>query len=209
VYDYLKDLIVSGRLLPGAQILEDDVTLELEVSRTPVREALQRLEFEGLVDVRAHKGTFVSLLDDESLREIFEFREAIEGQAAYLATLRIDPQARASLEELISMFQEAVERADPKRFHGADTKLHRTLVTACGNRRIQRTIEILESQIARTRFLSIIALSRMERSSSEHEAIARAVIRGDARGAEETMRNHIRSVYQNLVENLGRIVPSV
>src|SRR5262245_63311364 len=89
VYEHLKNLIVSGRLLPGAQIVEENITLQLEVSRTPIREALQRLEFEGLVDVRAHKGSFVSLLDDESLREIFEFREVIDGQAASLATLRI------------------------------------------------------------------------------------------------------------------------
>jgi DNA-binding GntR family transcriptional regulator len=156
------------------------------------------------VDVRAHKGTFVSLIDGESLREIFEFREAIEGQAARLAVSRMDEPTRASLQQLLRAFQEAVAAADPKRFYEADTRLHRTLVIACGNRRIQRTIEILESQIARTRFLSIIALNRMERSSSEHEAIVRAVVRGDAREAEETMRNHIRAVYQNLAENLSR-----
>lgn len=200
-------MVVAGRLLPGAQIVEEHILRELGVSRTPVREALQRLEFEGLVEVRAHKGTFVSLLDDESLREIFEFREAIEGQAARLATQRIDDQTRLSLNELLERFRDGVERADPRAFHEADTRLHRTLVAACGNRRIQRTIEILESQIARTRFLSIIALTRMEKSSSEHEAIIKAVIERDAAEAEEAMRHHIRAVYQNLTENLPRIIP--
>jgi len=207
VYEHLKESVVAGRLLPGAQILEDDITRQLRVSRTPVREALQRLEFEGLVEVRPHKGTFVSLLDDESLREIFEFREAIEGQAARLATERMDEGARHSVRELLERFRDSVERADPRAFYEVDTRLHRTLVAACGNRRIQRTIEILESQIARTRFLSIIALTRMEKSSSEHEAIIKTVIEGDARGAEEAMRHHIRAVYQNLTENLRRIIP--
>lgn len=207
VYQHLKDSVVAGQLLPGAQIFEEQITRELRVSRTPVREALQRLEFEGLVEVRAHKGTFVSLIDDESLREIFEFREAIEGQVARLATERIVGETRRGLGELLERLRESVERADPRAFLEADTRLHRTLVAACGNRRLQRTMEILESQIARTRFLSIIALTRMEKSSSEHEAIIRAVIEGNAREAEETMRHHIRAVYLNLTENLSRIVP--
>jgi DNA-binding GntR family transcriptional regulator len=205
VYQYLKESIVAGHLLPGSQIFEERITQQLDVSRTPVREALQRLDFEGLVEVRAHKGTFVSLIDDESLREIFEYREAIEGQVARLATERMDEDARRELGELLERFRESVGRGDPRAFHDADTRLHRTLVAACGNRRLQRSMAILESQIARTRFLSIIALTRMEKSSSEHEAIVRAVMDRNPREAEETMRHHIRAVYLNLTENLGRI----
>jgi DNA-binding GntR family transcriptional regulator len=204
VYEHLKDLIVAGRLVPGEQILEDQVKQDLGVSRTPVREALQRLQFEGLVEVRPHKGTFVSRVDVESLREIFEFREAIEGQAAALAALRMSPEARAELQQLQDVFRQSVASGDPKSFHESDTRLHRAVVAACGNGRLQQAVSIIESLIARTRFLSIIALTRMEQSSSEHEAIIDAVVRGDPRAAEERMRNHIRAVYQNLTENLSR-----
>ena len=206
VYRHLKELVVKGHISPGGQIFEDQVTKELRVSRTPVREALQRLEFEGLVEVRPHKGTFVTQLNQQSLRDIFEFREAIEGQAARLATERMGEETRSSLEHLLELFGRSVALSDPKLFHEADTLLHRTLVRACGNRKIQQAIDILESQIARTRFLSIIALNRMEKSWHEHEAIIKAVMRRDAREAAEAMRSHIRAVYQNLTENLGRII---
>jgi DNA-binding GntR family transcriptional regulator len=140
VYQHLKEYIVAGRLLPGAQILVVDEGDERALVRSDLHQALKLQPLQRLAHGSAADPKLPRDLLLESLREIFEFREAIEGQVARLATERIDAEVRGNLGELLERFQESVQRADPRAFLEADTRLHRTLVAACGNRRMQRTV---------------------------------------------------------------------
>jgi len=186
---------------------------EFDVSRTVVREALSRLQTQGLVETYRGKGTFVLIAPSpgertavapqtsQSVRDVLEFRIAIETEAAALAALRRSPRQLDELHALIRTFAAARDR--PNRTLEADFAFHRSIAAATGNRHFVDTIDALgPTMIAMPRARIDVSPSDAEfqRVVDEHAMIARAIERGSAQDAAAAMRMHLRSSQTRLEE---------
>jgi len=197
VYHSLRVPIVDGEIPPGARITIDEVARRLGVSQTPVREALQRLEADGLVVYTPSRGyRTTAVLDLAALRAIFEFRLLVEPWAA--RTAAGDPLANptAALTEELDAFEEAASRRQDLRqdMLGHDTRIHDLILAAAGN-------EVVRQAFTQTHcHLHVFRRSPVDADGSftvrEHRAIADAIQAGDATAAEQAMAQHIRSSFQ-------------
>jgi DNA-binding GntR family transcriptional regulator len=201
VYQRIRADIVTLKLAPGQPLREGQIAAQQHVSRTPVREALRRLAYEGLVQIIANSGAVVAEVSLRDFLEITRVRELIEPYVAGAAVGAVEP---AQLEELAAEFRrlQGLSRGDAT-FHAlnaADSALHDALLVAAGNRRIQMIMETLNAMIDRFRYLS--AARVYDDSIEEHLAIIEAVQAGDRRAAEATMRRHLGHLKENILKML-------
>ncbi|MCL4459919.1 MAG: GntR family transcriptional regulator [Chloroflexi bacterium] len=199
-YEIIKEKIINCELKPGNPIVEGELAAALGVSRTPIREALQQLQDDGLVILAPHKGAYISDLDVDDVTEIFQIREALEGMVARLAAERITPDSLAELEKIVALLDEAIRENSVELAFKADNQFHALLLETAGNRRASRIIHKLNGQIHRLRFISASIPSRIPVSMQEHKDIAQAIKSRDAHLAEQLMKHHIRQTYNNVVQ---------
>lgn len=198
-YGLLRDAIVTGRMRPGQPLVESRLANDLGMSRTPIREAIKRLEQEGLVQIVPYKGATVTTLSLDDVREIFELRAALEGWAARQAAGRIRPAQVKTLEGLIRQMRQAEKRNAIREFFDLDTAFHRDITSVAGNRRIAGILDTLVGQTNRIRVLSMKMPGRISRSVAEHLGILEALRKKDGELAEREMRTHILNVEANVV----------
>lgn len=136
VADYLRKLILSGQLQPGQRILQEEFALKLRVSRTPLREALHKLQSEGLITLSAHRGASVTDFSEEALHEIYTVRIALEGYAASLAAQRITHEEIAALEEILDKMESNLKRENWARLLELNRKFHLTVYAAARQPRL-------------------------------------------------------------------------
>ncbi|WP_431285684.1 GntR family transcriptional regulator [Humitalea sp. 24SJ18S-53] len=191
-YGTLKAEITSLRLSPGTQLQEVALGQRLGMSRTPVREALQRLLGDGLVE-RFGRFWRVILLTETEIRELCELREALECMAVTLAVTR-DPACPAALEALTEAQVAAVARGDWDTFNMLDGAFHLRIAEAAGNTALLRQLETLHHRVCLVRGMEQRRPHWSERVPTEHRRIVDAMRRGDAEIAAAEMRYHIRSV---------------
>ena len=194
VYEEVREAIIGLRLKPGEPLREAAIAEQLGVSKTPVREALARLEREGLVETASFKGAVVSGYSDEDLREIYELRELLEGAAARIAAETIREGALEQLESLVSEGRRL--RGTPRSAELADLlgEFDRVIFDQVENRRIRGLIANLQAHLTRVGKLTEEIPGRVDASVDEHDRIVSAIRARDPDGAERAMRDHIRSV---------------
>ena len=212
-YQTIKSAIILQRWPVGAPLSEDQLAEELRVSRTPVREALQALAREEFVQVLPGRGTFVAGLSPDDLREIFEYREALETQTVRLATERAAAADLRELQEIAALSPDLSIGADEVRYAGGDYKaalarveeFHRTgrefhgcVARIAGNVRIQEALSNLLCLTIPARLQYALGFPPGRDPQAEHQQIAEAICTGDAEMAERLMRTHIRSTYESL-----------
>lgn len=202
VYRRLRRAIQRGELSPGARLIEERLAESLGVSRTPVREALYRLEREGLVVKIPHRGIVVREHDPQELREVLELRALLEGYAAYLATKRRDQELFDELEGILKASEEALERGDIDRLIGLNTEFHETLYRRCGNRRLFDLIKELRDQFHRFRVWVLRLPGMPNQSIRDHHRMIELMRRGEAEAVEELVRRHISKGKERLLEDL-------
>jgi DNA-binding GntR family transcriptional regulator len=195
-YDNLRDAIVRGELGPNARLVEADVSATFAMSRGAVRDALIRLEQEGLVVREPHRGARVRQVSDEEAVEILEARAVLEGLAARRAAERIDDDGRARLQTCFERHGELLDRGDLLGASDTNATLHATLLELSGHRTAQRLIGALSSQTVRYQYRTILIPGRPAASREEHAAIVAAVVAGDPDRAEAVMRNHLFNVVE-------------
>lgn len=196
-YDYLKEAILSNELKPGTPISEIAVAKELNISRTPLREAMRELEREGLIISYPDRGSFVSQVSPSDIDEIYELRSLIESWCLRQGIDRIDKNA---LNVVRSEFQVAYDSNDWQLFHEADRKLHGMIVDSAASPRIRSFMDILNAQSERVRRISARGISRSEKSLKEHTAIIDAIMAGDVEKAQQEIRKHLSSVGDTAIE---------
>jgi len=201
VYRVLKAAILKRRLAPGCKLDEVRLAEELGVSRTPVREAFQRLSSEGLIVLIPHRGAFVTQLTRRDLEELYEMREALEGQAARLAATRVNETRLARLEEIIAAYRTAVSADRRKSIVLLDSRFHEAVARASRNRRLMEAIHSLREQLRILRTTSVAIPGRPGRSLEEMSALMEAIRARDPDLAEERMRIHIRSVRDEVLNS--------
>jgi DNA-binding GntR family transcriptional regulator len=208
-YDYVKNQITGLKLKPGQTLTDSQVAAELNISRTPVREALRRLEQEGLLVNDSRRGWKIYSLSLDDIRQIFELKQLLEGLIVEQAAACQDPSLRAELQDAVTRMQHAAAAADYEAWRLADTALHRTLHLMSSNRRACVTVQSLDDQWFRLRAGYIALEGRMQRSAREHTEIVASLLAGDGAAASEKMRVHIETVYHDLVDTLRVVMPFV
>jgi DNA-binding GntR family transcriptional regulator len=189
VLEELRQRIIAGEWSPGERLYEDQIASELEVSRNPVREALQALAGEGFVELEPRRGARVATVPPERAHELFEVREALEGLVAALAARRRTDADIARLRQVTEEGQRAARSNDLSQLPALNTRFHDSLAEAAGNRMLSETIQRLRHLIEWIYFQRI--QNRAPQSWSEHSEIVDAVVAGDADAAERAARNHI------------------
>jgi GntR family transcriptional regulator, rspAB operon transcriptional repressor len=204
VYEELKSAIVDLRLAPGEPLREATLADRLGVSKTPIREALTRLEQEGLVETTSFKGAVVTRYSRQDLVEIYELRELLENAAVRAAAQSMAEQDLARLERIVSESRRLQAGKDQGGKHrgGQDrgelaaliTEFDAVLYDQVRNHRIQALIENMRAHLTRIGQLTAEIPGRIDASVDEHEKIVEAIAARDPALAEQCMREHIRSV---------------
>ncbi len=204
-YRDLRERILDNRMPCGEQFTEEELASMLKMSRTPVREAMLRLENEGLVEVRPRHGMRIKPVSVADMREIYEVLTALESMAAALAALRQDQgDYVARLREAIVEMDRALERDDRRGWAAADERFHTLLVEASGNSRIAELVQTIFDQSHRVRMLTLFLRPMPLISNRDHEAVVDAVAAHDAERARGIHYAHRQRSGQMLVDLLVR-----
>lgn len=207
-YRVLKDAIVSHQLSAGALVSEEDWARKLGMSRTPVREALNRLEQEKLVRRVPNHGVFVADLSLDDFLEICEVRALLEGNACRVAALRVSENDLAHFEEEFRQLASShPTEAEVRRANEVDHAFHMFILEAAGNRQVVSIIAHLNDMITRLRFA--LTPSRYEESLKEHQQILAALKARDGEAATAAMQSHMENVSRSLhrIRSPQRIAP--
>lgn len=200
VFEALREAIISGVLKPGERLMEVQLAEELGVSRTPVREAIRKLELEGFVVMIPRKGAYVSGISLKDVADVFEIRSALEGLAAGLAAERITEDELEELERLLVKKGEIIETGDLDRLVEIDTLFHETLYKASRNEKLVQMINNLREQIQRFRSTSLAYPGRMREALEEHKKIVEAISERNIQLAEKLAQEHIENAENSLLE---------
>jgi DNA-binding GntR family transcriptional regulator len=201
VYEVLKDRIVRNELRPGEYLNELAICRDLEVSKTPVREALQKLEHDRLVVIIPSKGSFVSSISVDRIRETFEIREILECAAARrAAALETRERFKTILEN-----HESYDIGNPAEIRQrllSGYQIHTLIIEAAQNSFLTDYYRTILSNIVQIRvfFLNRFGMKRLQETVQEHKRFLRAIVDGDPAGAEAAMREHLQRSHLNINE---------
>lgn len=199
-YDRLKDEIRTNRMPPGYQAPEPEIAFRLGMSRTPVREALIRLEAEGLVELIPRRGARVLPIKPEDMRQIYQILAALEPEAAAsVAARRPSAADLAPLEQATTDMEQALAAGDLDAWAEADDRFHMHLLDLNGNQRLRRIVEAVCDQVHRARVVTLRLRALPERSTREHREILEHIRRGDADATRITFRRHRETSAQELL----------
>ena len=185
--------ILDGRLLPGVRLDEQELSARFGVSRTPVREALKLLGATGLVDTRPHKGVVVATLTHERLDEMFEVMGEVEAACARLAALRMTDEERRALANLHANAAAQVG-GDPGDYDLINTAFHSAIYAGTHNAFLEETAQAMRMRVRPFRRAQFRVAGRLADSWAEHDAVVRAILRGDGETAYHAMRGHVSAV---------------
>jgi DNA-binding GntR family transcriptional regulator len=206
-YQRLKQRILDNEYAPGTQVLEQDLASDLGLSRTPVREALIRLQQEGLVEVVPRHGMRVLPLSPRDMREIYTVLTSLEPTAAeLLAARRPSAQEIAPLVDACTAMETALAVDDRLAWAKADETFHRVLVELCGNRRLASMVMTVWEQSHRARMFTLKLRPLPVESTREHRAALEAILAGDAMRARDIYRAHrerARDSLMAIIEQYG------
>jgi DNA-binding GntR family transcriptional regulator len=197
-YQRLRALILSGQLAPRQELRQEVLAGKLGVSRTPLREALNRLASEGLIELRPHRSALVAEFSLHDLEQDYEARRIVEPAAARIAATRRDPEALAALGAALHTEDEAGN--DIARRFEASRAFHRALVAAAGNRHLVRFVDELWGGRIAPYFYGrqALMLDRPSRDREEHAEIARLIAAGDPDGAARAVESHLLGALEKL-----------
>ncbi len=190
-YEELRDRLVTLQIKPGEPIDEDQLGRELEMGRTPIREAIKRLALENLVTVFPRRGTFASEINITDLAHITDVRQALEGQAAYRAAERITDAQQAELTRLLEELHESRGSDDLPALMALDTRVHRFIYRLSGNPFLEETLYRYFNLSLRIWYLVIDRLPHMFQRVHEHEPLLQAIAARDPELARDIVAGHV------------------
>jgi len=200
IQELLRQQIIYQQIKPGTRLVEEDIARELDVSRTPVREALAALVQRGLVESRPRRGMYVVKLNRVDISEIYEIREALEGLLAFQVASRIPENAIESLKQMHQSAEIAFKNGNLAHCIEVDTKLHDTILAYSSNHRLIQLLEDIHDQIMIFRIWESKRPERVELSLKEHSDIVEALAMREADLARSNMIKHIERVRRGLLE---------
>ncbi len=202
----VREAILTGRLAPGTRLRQAELAEQMGVSRTPLREALMKLEQEGLIARLPRGGLVVVELKFDEAVELYQIREMLDGLAASLAAGRTDEKALTVLEEHLKKMGKCVQKQNAHEWFIHHVAFHEAIMQASGNSRLFGLISNVRLSIQRFHPVLLTTPNRLENALREHLAIFRAIKSRDPRGAERLARLHIanaRDIVVRLSEKSG------
>jgi DNA-binding GntR family transcriptional regulator len=190
-YTELRDRIVSLQIAPGAPIDEDGLGAELDMGRTPVREAIKRLALENLVNVFPRRGTFASEINITDLAHISDVRMVLEGHAAYRAAERITDAQRAELEQLLAELRASRGSDNTGALMALDARVHRFVHRCAGNPYLEETLNRYFNLSLRIWHLVFDRLPHLFARVHEHDDVLHAIAAGESERARDVLTEHI------------------
>jgi DNA-binding GntR family transcriptional regulator len=199
VFKTLRQGILTGELKPGERLMEIHLANKLGVSRTPIREAIRKLELEGLVTMIPRRGAEVAQITEKSMRDVLEVRKVLDKLSVELACERITEEEKEKLGEAGQGFEQAVAAGDFANIAKADVVFHDIIVEASRNMRLIQMVNNLAEQMYRYRFEYIKDASRHQRIIEEHRQIYEGIISGDKEAAGAASGTHIDNQEQSII----------
>lgn len=199
-YEQIRQNILASTIPVGTALSEYQLAKEIGVSRTPVREALKRLEQEGLVRSVARRGTFVADLTVRDIVEIYQVRVQLEGLAARVAA---EQMGLDEVDELIGELDRAEKlvrqgHLDAAREH--DKHVHKRIIDSTSNTRLAQILAMLDDQVHRIRQRAMNNAARVPATLKEHRSVLQAIKRRDGVTAEKAMRDHLQAARDNAIK---------
>lgn len=211
VFNTLRKAILTGQLKPGERLMEVHLAERLGVSRTPIREAIRKLELEGLVTMIPRRGAEVAQITEKSLRDVLEVRRALDVLSVELACERITQAELEELKEACDEFERmalgttarnAGSITNPSVIAKADVALHDIIVKATGNQRLQQLVNNLSEQMYRYRFVYIKDESQHEKLIAEHREMYESIVSRDSKRASRAARIHIDNQEESIIRHI-------
>lgn len=201
VFDTLREAIINGVLKPGERLMEVQLAEEMGVSRTPVREAIRKLELENFVVMVPRKGAYVADISTKDIVDVFEIRAALESLAAGLAAERITDE---ELDELQKILVQNEKSQSLEEIIAVDTKFHDVLYRASRNDRLVQIISNLREQIQRFRSTTLASPGRIKDTLEEHKKIVDAVAKRNITLARHLAQEHIDNAENSMLDVLEK-----
>lgn len=200
VFEAIREAIIQGKLEPGERLMEIQLAEELGVSRTPVREAIRKLELEGFVVMIPRKGAYVAGISLHDITDVFEVRAALESLAAGLAAERITEEELEELDRrLVQIAEVSNGKSDLDVVVERDTNFHDVIYKASRNKTLMQILSRLQDQIQRFRTTSLAQPGRTKIAVKEHRQIVDAIANRDVELAQTLAREHIESAEQSML----------
>ena len=204
VLEAIREAIKNGVLKPRERLMEIQLAEELGVSRTPIREALRKLELEGFIVMVPRKGAYVADISLKDVADVFEIRAALEALAAGLAAERMTDEELEEMERLLVEKVEAISSNDMDKLVDVDTKFHEAIYRASRNQRLFAIINNLREQIQRFRSTSLSYPGRMQQSMQEHRDIVEAIQSRDVQLSRQLAQEHIENAEQSMIDSIKK-----
>lgn len=202
VFNTLRQEILTGKLKPGERLMEIHLANKLGVSRTPIREAIRKLELEGLVIMIPRRGAEVAQITLKSLKDVMEVRRALDVLAIELACERMGREELDSLHQACENFKAAVRTKDTRIMAEADVAFHDKIVLSTGNTRLIQLVSNLSEQMYRYRFEYLKDASSHEMLQQEHMEMYQGISQKDKAMAADVVRKHINNQEEAIIKQL-------
>lgn len=205
VFERLRQSILDGDFKPGQRLVERTLAGELGTSRTPVREALRKLELEGLVTRHSRQGIVVSTMSIKDMMDLFTIRSVLEGLAAQLAATHINPIGVRRLQRLLAQMEECVMKGEMDKHDGLHTKFHEALYKAASSPHLYQMLSTLREHITRMTKVGYAVSGRLKEATEEHRKIIEAVLGRKAPEAEYLAKQHIENSKQAFIKAFNEL----
>lgn len=209
VYLELKHKILTGEIVSQTRLMEIDLSEKMNVSRTPIREAIKRLADDGLVKVEPRRGAYVANISIKDMLDVFEVREDMEGFVAKLAAQRITEEEKEELKLIAAEYERAIDKAsDKEEIIELDEKFHNFIVKCSGNETLSELVSYVQELSLRFRYLYYEDFTHYKSTAEQHHRIMEAINSGSADEARREADEHVKSL-KEFVFKLGKSMENV
>ena len=207
VYLELKHKILTGEIASQTRLMEIDLSEKMNVSRTPIREAIKRLADDGLVKVEPRRGAYVANISIKDMLDVFEVREDMEGFVAKLASERITDEQKKELATIAAEYEAAIKRPDKESIIELDEKFHNYIVACCNNETLAELINYVQELSLRFRYLYYDDFSVYASTADQHNSIMQAINEGRGEDARREADAHVKGL-KEFVNEFGKKMES-
>ena len=201
VYEELKRQILVGEIAPGTRMMEVDLACEMGVSRTPIREAIRKLEKEGLVTIEPRRGAYASDISIKDMLDVLEVRQNLEGMAAALAASKVSEEEKLAFIKANEDYKKAILGGKTDEIIKNDEHFHQLIVNYSDNKTLTQLLSQVQELALRFRYIYYDDFSRYERMPIEHEEIEEAILSGDVEKAKIVAEEHVAHLKDFVVKH--------
>ena len=205
IFSTLREAIIIGELKPGERLMEVQLSEKMGVSRTPVREAIRKLELEGLVDMIPRKGAHVASLSVKDIMDVLEVRASLDGLATALSAARITEEELKDLKHVYTQFANYAEKENLQGAIKKDVEFHEIIYRSSRNEKLIQIANNLREQVHRFRVIYLKDYSSSKELVKEHADIYEAILSRDAEAAESFANKHIRNQEEAIIKSLKKL----